>query len=101
MASSYRGAQLMYILGAGANGGMPAGSNNSNAFMLGIASQHLTATGMPRRGVAVYSNLSAVAGVFQNRLTAPGAIATPAGVGPSPAFIPNRNGSTVTSTLPY
>jgi len=94
-----------YIVGAGAAVGMPAGSNNQNAFLLGLTSQYLngTTSTLKRRTVSAYSTLGSLPGVpFQTRLTIAGTIAWPARVGPVPAFFPNRNGQpSTTKTLPY
>ena len=94
-----------YIVGAGAAVGMPAGSNNQNAFLLGLTSQYLngTTSTLKRRGVNVYSNLGSTPNVaFQTRVGIVGVVLGPARVGPMPAFFPNRNGKPhTTTTLPY
>jgi hypothetical protein len=92
-----------YILGAGADVGMPAGSNNQNAFIAGLSGQYLngTTSTLKRRAACAYSNLSSV-GAFSARLSVPGVIAWGARVGPQPAFFPNRNGKpSTTVTKPY
>ena len=93
-----------YISGAGARVGMPAGSNNQNAFIAGLTSQYLngtTSTLHRRRGVAAYSNRSSTAS-FPTRLTVPGTIAWPARFGPVHAFFPNRVGKPANQkTSPY
>ena len=97
------GNMLGYILGAGAAVGMPAGSNNQNAFSLGLTSQYLngTTSTLKRRAVCAYSNLSSV-GSFASRLSVPGVVAAPARIGPQVAFFPFRNGKTTnTVTKPY
>ena len=97
------GNMLGYILGAGGAVGMPAGSNNQNAFIAGLTSQYLngTVSTLKRRAVGAYSTLTSV-GSFNARLTAPGVIAWAARVGPQPAFFPNRNGKpSTTVTSPY
>ncbi len=93
-----------YIQGAGAAVGMPAGSNNQNAFMLGLVSQYLngTTSTLKHRGANVYSNLSSSPGGFPTRSTIPGVVLGPARIGPAPAFFPNRNGQpSTTVTKPY
>jgi hypothetical protein len=92
-----------YILGAGAAVGMPAGSLNQNAFILGVAASYLGNTALPRRVVAAYSNLSSLPGSnFPFRLTTSGTTLAPACVGPAPALFPNRNGfNNATMTSPY
>ncbi len=94
-----------YVQGAGANVGMPAGSNNQNAFWLGLSSQYLngTTSTLKRRTVSAYSTLGSLPGVrFQLRLATPGVVLGPARIGPAPAFFPNRNGqASTTVTLPY
>jgi hypothetical protein len=92
-----------YFLGAGGALGMPSGSNNQNAFIAGIAGQYLAGGSLSRRGVAVYSNLSSTVGAnFTTRLNVPGVVASPAWVGPMPAFFPVRNGKIFNgATQPY
>jgi glutamate-1-semialdehyde aminotransferase len=94
-----------YIVGAGAAVGMPAGSNNQNAFMLGLTSQYLngTTSTLKRRTVSAYSTLGSLPhSPFATRLVIPGVVLAPARIGPAPAFFPNRNGQTSsTVTLPY
>jgi hypothetical protein len=93
-----------YISGFGAAVGMPAGSNNQNAFWLGLTSQYLngTTSTLKQRGVNVYSNLSSSPAGFPTRATIPGVVLGPARIGPAPAFFPNRNGQTSsTVTKPY
>ena len=92
-----------YIVGAGGAVGMPAGSNNQNAFIAGLTSQYLngTTSTLKRRIVCSYSNLSST-GSFSTRRTVPGTIAWPARIGPQLAFFPNRNGKpSTTKTSPY
>lgn len=108
MAQGYSGPygnMLGYIVGAGAAVGMPAGSNNQNAFLLGLTAQYLngTTSTLKRRSVCAYSTLSSLPGVpFHTRLTIPGTIAWPARFGPVHAFFPNRNGKpSTTKTSPY
>ncbi len=93
-----------YINGIGGAVGMPAGSNNQNAFLLGLTSQYLngTTSTLKRRTVNVYSNLSSSPGGFPSRSGIPGTVAWPARVGPVAAFFPNRNGKpSTTVTKPY
>jgi hypothetical protein len=86
-----------YILGAGAPIGMPAGSLNQNAFMVGVAASYLGNTAFPRRGVAMYSNLTQIGypgppGAFTVRLTVPGTVLFPFIVGPVSGIFRNQNG---------
>jgi hypothetical protein len=93
--SSY-GNMFGYVLGAGAAVGMPAGSLNQNAFILGTAATYLGGP-LTQRGVNMYSNLSnAPAGPssFSVRLGVPGRIASGALAGPSRAFFPNSTART-------
>ena len=86
-----------YIIGAGAPIGMPAGSLNQNAFMLGIAASYLGSTTLTRRGVNVYSNVysdgSQSTIPFATRLTVQGNMLGPGIVGPLRVGFPNRNGA--------
>jgi hypothetical protein len=102
MAVGYTGPILNYFNGAGASNGMPAGTNNQNAFANGTAALYITST-LPRRDVNMYSNLSSSVGAnFITRKGIPSQVAAPARIGPQPAFIPNRNGaSTSAITSPY
>lgn len=93
-----------YISGAGGAVGMPAGSNNQNAFIAGLTSQYLngTTSTLKRRAVSVYSSLTTAPAGFPTRGTVPGVVAWPARIGPQPAFFPNRVGKTSnTITFPY
>ena len=93
-----------YIQGAGAAVGMPAGTNNQNAFIAGLVGQYLSGAAtstLPRRAGGAYSTVFS-AGSDKVRTTIPGTIAWPARVGPMPAFFPNRVGKPGnTVTIPY
>jgi hypothetical protein len=102
-APGYTGPILNYFNGAGAQPtGMPAGTNNQNAFVNGTQGQYLTGS-LGRRGAAVYSNLSSALGAnFIIRLNVPGLVAAPGWMGPQPALFPNRNGfNSATINRPY
>lgn len=82
-----------YVLGAGAPIGMPAGSLNQNAFIMGAAASYLGSTTLTRRGVSAYSSLSFTSD-FAARISVPGSIACGACIGPARAFFPNSAGRT-------
>ena len=97
------GNQYSYLRGNGPGvTGMPAGTNNANAFMTGVTGSYLTVgAAMSRRGTAVYSNLSS-AGSFGTRLSIPGTVSWPARIGPALGIFRNTVGQpTNPKTTPY